>query len=166
MIADDVIAMNFIPLQDDDDEEKDDEKYADKEFGGKFGFSAEGRKRWLGARTGEILKRQKCKYEKAEIQKMKIYRSVDRNICKYTQKYRNIWPPCFDRKCLLADRYGLPIEDYWQTVQKIFIGTSSLPKSFEQCGNSCSFVQNIRGLPTRRDWQTVCIFYEQSANNL
>ena len=23
------------------------------------------------------------------------------------------------RKCLLADRYGLPIRDYWQTVLKI-----------------------------------------------
>ena len=56
-----MIAMNYIQLQDD----ADDEKCADKEFGGKFGFSAEGRKRWLGAMgTGEISKRQKCKYKK------------------------------------------------------------------------------------------------------
>ena len=71
-----------------------------------------------------------------------------------------------ERKCLLADRYGLPIRDYWQTVQKIFMGTSALPQSFEQCSNSCSFVQSIRGLPTRRNWQTVYIFCERSADNL
>ena len=70
------------------------------------------------------------------------------------------------RKRLLADRYGLPIRDYWQTVQKIFMGTSALPQSVEQCSNSCSFVQSNRGLPTRRDWQTVYIFCERSANTL
>jgi len=37
------------------------------------------------------------------------------------------------RKCLLADRCGLSIRDYWQTVQKIFMGTSALPQSFEKC---------------------------------
>ena len=35
------------------------------------------------------------------------------------------------RKCLLADHCGLSIRDYWQTVQKIFMGTSALPQSFE-----------------------------------
>ena len=69
-------------------------------------------------------------------------------------------------KCLLADCHGLPIGDFWQTVLKICTGTSALPKSFEQCDNSCSFVQSIRGLPTRRDWQIVYIFCERSANNL
>ena len=69
-------------------------------------------------------------------------------------------------KCLLADRNSLPIRDYWQTVQKIFMSTSALPQSFEQCSNSCSFVQSIRGLPTRRNWQNVYIFCERSANNL
>ena len=55
---------------------------------------------------------------------------------------------------------------YWQTIQKICTGTSALPQSFEQCGNSCSFVQSIRILSTRGDWQTVYIFCDQSANNL
>ena len=70
---------------------------------------------------------------------------------------------------------------YWQTVtvcqleiigrpcqkyQKIFMGTSALPQSFEQCCNSCSFVQSIRGLPTRRNCQNYYIFCERSANNL
>ena len=70
---------------------------------------------------------------------------------------------------------------YWQTVtvcqleiigrpcqkyQKIFMGTSALPQSFEQCSNSCSFVQSIRGLPIRRNWQNDYIFCERSANNL
>ena len=55
--------MNINPFDgdgDDDGESDDDgddaqleEKYADKEFGGKFGFSAEGRKRWLGASAVE-----------------------------------------------------------------------------------------------------------------
>ena len=71
-----------------------------------------------------------------------------------------------ERWGLLADRYGLPIRDYWKTVQKIFMVTSALSQSFEQCSNSCSFVQSIRGLPTRRNWQTVYIFCERSANNL
>ena len=31
------------------------------------------------------------------------------------------------RKCLLADHCGLSIRDYWQTMQKIFMGTSALP---------------------------------------
>ena len=71
-----------------------------------------------------------------------------------------------DRKCLLADRYGLPIRDYWQTVQKIFMCTSALLQSFEQCRYSSSFVQSIRGLPTRRNCQNDYIFCERSANNL
>ena len=53
--------MNINPFDgnSDDDGESDgddaqlEEKYADKEFGGKFGFSAEGRKRWLGANAME-----------------------------------------------------------------------------------------------------------------
>ena len=50
-----MFVINYIPLQDQKEED------ADKEFGGEFGFSAEGRKRWLGAWTGEILQRQKYK---------------------------------------------------------------------------------------------------------
>ena len=71
-----------------------------------------------------------------------------------------------ERWGLLADRYGLPIRDYWQTVQKICLGTDALLQSFEQCSNSCSFVQSFRGLPTRRKRQNNYIFCEQSANNL
>ena len=70
------------------------------------------------------------------------------------------------RKCLLADHCGLSIRDYWQTVQKIFMGTSALPQSFEKCSNSCTFVQSIRGLPTRRNCQNEYIFCKRSANNL
>ena len=66
----------------------------------------------------------------------------------------------------MADYYGLPMRDYCQTVQKMCTVTSALPKSFKQSGNSCIFVQSIRGLSTRRDWQTVHIFCERSANNL
>ena len=49
--------MNINPFDgngyDDGDDAQFEEKYADKEFGGKFGFSAEGRKRWLGANAVE-----------------------------------------------------------------------------------------------------------------
>ena len=45
-------------------------------------------------------------------------------------------------------------------------GTRTLPQSFKQCGNSCSFVQSTKSLPTRGDWQIVRIFCERSANNL
>ena len=69
-------------------------------------------------------------------------------------------------KCLLADHYGLPIGDYWQTVHKICSGTSALPQSFEQCSNSCSIIQSNRGLPTRRFWHNLYKFCERSANNL
>ena len=48
----------------------------------------------------------------------------------------------------MADRNGLPIRDYWQTVQKICLGTDALLQSFEQCSNSYSSVQSFRGLPT------------------
>ena len=66
----------------------------------------------------------------------------------------------------MADRYGLPIGDYWQTVHKICSGTSVLPQSFEQCSNSCSIIQSNTGLPTRRFWHNVYKFCERSANNL
>ena len=45
--------MNINPFDGSSDDAKLEEKYADKEFGGKFGFSAEGRKRWLGASAVE-----------------------------------------------------------------------------------------------------------------
>ena len=78
----------------------------------------------------------------------------------------NIYNTITERKCLLADRYGLPIRDYWQTVQKTFMGTSALLQSFEQCSNSCSIIQSNRGLPTRRFWHNLYKFCERSANNL
>ena len=77
---------------------------------------------------------------------------------KHTEFAKCALPPSSIWKCLLADRYGLPIGDYSQTVHKICMDTSALPQSFEQWGNSYSFVQSIGGLPTRRDGRLFKIF--------
>ena len=53
--------------------------------------------------------------------------SKKKHFMKHTEFAKCALPPSSIWKCLLADRYGLPIGDYSQTVHKICMDTSALP---------------------------------------